>query len=116
MFILLEYVTCMVLVAGAVAAVLAVGWACVGLVQVLHKGALQIIRLLSRSSLPALGSSAPLFKQGHNLVAVKISTAQKHPRLALSLRHARGPLVGGLKYGHWADLSLTNAIPARTGK
>jgi hypothetical protein len=85
MFILLEYVTCVVLVAAAVAALLAVGWACLALVQVLHKGVLQIGHSLSRSSLPALSLGTPLFKQGDNMVAVKINSAEKQP--ALVSRH-----------------------------
>jgi hypothetical protein len=79
MYILLEYVTCVVLVAcvGAVlSGLLALGWACVALVQILYGIAVQIGRLLPRPSLAALELGRPLFKIGDNLVAVKVSTGE----------------------------------------
>lgn len=82
MYILLEYGTCVVLVAGAVAALLAVGWACVALVQLLYRAALQIDRLLLRSSPPPLRLGSSLFKDGDTLVAVKVSDREERGGLA----------------------------------
>jgi len=73
MYILLEYVACVVLVAGAVAVLLVVGWACVALVQILYWVALQMRRLSPRPSLAALRLGSPLFKDADNLVAVTVS-------------------------------------------
>ena len=73
MYILLEYVTCVALAAGAVAALLVLGWTCVALVQILHRAA---GRLLLPSSLAALSLGRLLFIEGDNRVAVKVSTAE----------------------------------------
>jgi hypothetical protein len=78
MYILLEYVTWVVLVAGAVAALLAVGWTCVALVQILYRAA---GRLLPRSSPAALRFGRSLFNMGDNRVAVKVSTREERPGL-----------------------------------
>ncbi len=78
MYILLEYVTWVLLVAGVVAALLTVGWACVALVQILYRAA---GRLWPRSSLAALRLGRPLFDERDNLVPVRISTAQARPGL-----------------------------------
>jgi hypothetical protein len=76
MYILLEYVTCVVLAAGAVAALLTVGWACVTLLQVLYRAA---GRLLPRPSLAALRLDHSLFNEGDNRVAVKVSAVEVRP-------------------------------------
>jgi len=89
MYILLEYITCVVLVAGAVATLMAVGWACVTLVQVLCWAA---GRLLPRSSLAALRLGRSLFVGGDNRVAVRISASEAQAgRVPLSVpnRHAQ---------------------------
>jgi hypothetical protein len=83
MYILREYVACVILVAGVVAALLAVGWACVALVQILYRAALQVGRLLPRSSLAAARWGIPLFKNGDNLVAVKVSDREERGGLVL---------------------------------
>jgi len=84
MYTLLEYVTYVVLVAGAMAALFAACMVCVilepgitALVKVLYRTGVQIHHWLPRPSLPALGLGSPLFKDGHGLVAVKVSTAEK---------------------------------------
>jgi hypothetical protein len=73
MYILLEYVAWVVLAAAAVATFLVVGWACMASIQILYRAALQIGRLLPRPSLAAQTWGNPLFKNGDNLVAVRVS-------------------------------------------
>ena len=77
MYILLEDVTCVVLVTVAVATLLAVGSAFVTLVQFLYRAALWIGHLWRRRSVVPLRLGSPLFKYGGNLVAVKVSAREE---------------------------------------
>jgi hypothetical protein len=82
MYTLLESVVCVILVAGAVAALITVGWACVALVQFVYRAAPQIGRLLPRPSTALLRLGSPLFNGGDNLVAVRVTDREKRGRIS----------------------------------
>jgi hypothetical protein len=87
MYILLEYVTWVILVASAIAALLAVGWICIALVQILYRAA---GRLLARSSVAPLSLGSSVFKAGDKLLAVEISTLEERGGLVPRERFGTG--------------------------